>query len=356
MDNFKKIQDTMKQVGLQSLLLTDNIDRQYASGFYSDDSAVIIFQDDAYYITDSRFTEAAEEAVKNAHVVITGQDHQINNILKEQLEKHGATQMGIEEESISYKQFSNLTKLFPNVELVQAQAITKALRQSKARWEVDNMIKAQRIAEGALDYILGFIKPGVTEKQIAAELEYRMRLGGAEGVSFETIAVGGSNTSRPHGVPTNYKVQKGDFITMDFGCKYNGYCSDMTRTVALGEPTEEMKKVYNTVLEAQLAAIEAAEANKIGKDIDKVARDIIEKAGYGQYFGHSLGHSVGLYIHETPNAAPHETNKIPVGAVITSEPGIYIPGKFGVRIEDMIYLTKDGVENLTKAPKNLIIL
>jgi len=197
---------------------------------------------------------------------------------------------------------------------------------------------------------------GRTEKEIAAFLQYRMLLGGAEQMSFEPIVVSGANSSMPHGVPTDKKVEQGDFITMDFGCVYHGYCSDMTRTVAVGHVTEEMAFVYETVLKAQQAGIDTAKAGVPGCDIHNAAAKVIEDAGYGPYFGHGFGHSLGVEIHESPNASPGCTEPMPAGAVISAEPGIYLPGKFGVRIEDVIVLREGGCDNLMLAPKELLIL
>ena len=218
------------------------------------------------------------------------------------------------------------------------------------------MIGAQRIAEKALADILVEIRPGVTEKEIAARLQYLMLHYGASDMSFDPIVVSGPNGSLPHGVPSEKAIQSGEFVTMDFGCIKNGYCSDMTRTVAVGFVTEEMKTVYETVLRAQLAGIAAAKAGVTGRDIDAAARKVIEDAGYGRYFGHSFGHSLGVEIHEAPNAAPINDQPMPRGAVISAEPGIYLPGKLGVRIEDVIILREDGCEDITLASKELIIL
>ena len=355
MNNIAKIQQKMKQEGLPALLLTDPLDRLYAGGFETSDDAVLITPDRAWFITDSRYIEAAREKVENAEVLLCTADNRDMDIVKRLLADAKIEKCGAQDESLSYSEWQRVTVTL-GVELIPAQNVTVSLREIKEAYEIDSIVSAQRIAEKALDDVLGFIRPGLTEKDIAAELEYRMTKGGAQGLAFETICVAGANSSRPHGVPGTYTLQKGDFITMDFGCKINGYCSDMTRTVALGEPSDEMKKVYEVVLRAQLAGCEAAKPGILGRDMDKAARDIIDAAGYGQYFGHSLGHSVGLYIHEGPNASPKGDRPLPAGTVVTCEPGVYIPGKFGVRIEDMIHITEKGSENLTKAEKRLIVL
>jgi Xaa-Pro aminopeptidase len=230
------------------------------------------------------------------------------------------------------------------------------LRKVKDSEELEALTAAQRIAEKALEDVLKEIRPGKTEKEIAALLQYRMLVHGAENMSFEPIVVSGPNGSLPHGVPTDKAIQEGEFLTMDFGCIYHGYCSDMTRTVAIGHVTDEMREIYDTVLRAQLAGIEAAKAGVTGKAVDKAARDVIEAAGYGEYFSHSFGHGVGVEIHESPNASQLNEQPFPAGAVVSAEPGIYIPGKLGVRIEDVILLTEDGNINITKAPKELLIL
>ncbi len=231
-----------------------------------------------------------------------------------------------------------------------------SFRASKEPWELELMRKAQEITDAAFSQMCEVVKPGMTEKEVAAELIYRLYKNGGEGLSFQPIGVSGPNTSMPHGVPGERVLQYGDFVTMDFGCLYKGYCSDMTRTVALGFVTEEMDKVYHTVLEAQLAGIAVTKAGIAGRDIDGAARKVIADAGYGAYFGHGYGHSLGLEIHEAPNANPSNDQPMPAGAVCSAEPGIYLPGKFGVRIEDVTVITENGAEVLTKSPKNLIIL
>lgn len=354
MSNIAKIQKAMEALQLPALLLTEEADRRYASGFNAE-GAVLITPEKAWLITDSRYIEAAGEAVKDAEVLMSSSRDPQSEILRRLLRENGVSAVGVQEESLSYAAYNRLQKKL-EAEFLPAQKLTLSLRQIKEPWEVESIISAQRIAERALDTVLGILKEGITERQAAAELEYQMAKNGSEGLAFDTICIFGENTSRPHGVPTDRRLKSGDFITMDFGCKANGYCSDMTRTVAFGKAGDEMREIYELVLRAQLAAIATAKAGISGKEMDAAARSIIEDAGYGEYFGHGLGHSVGLFIHEGPNASPREERILPAGAVITCEPGIYLPGRFGVRIEDMLLLTEDGNENLTRAPKELIVL
>ena len=354
MTNIEKIQRELKESGLDALLLSDDADRLYACGFFCE-GAALIFKDAAYLITDSRYIEVARDTVKDATVLMSSTEEKEKDILKKLLREHGVHELGAQDESLSFADYLRTEKAL-EVRLVPAQRICTALRMVKEPWEVENIVAAQRIAEAALSQVLPLIKAGVSEKDVAAELEYRMAKGGAQGLAFETICVSGANSSKPHGVPGAKKIENGDFVTMDFGCKINGYCSDMTRTVAVGSASDEMKKVYDLVLRAQLAGIAAAHAGIIGREMDAAGRRVIDDAGYGEYFGHGFGHSVGLFIHEGPNANVREERALPAGAVVTAEPGIYLPGRFGVRIEDMVYITESGCENLTKAPKELIIL
>jgi Xaa-Pro aminopeptidase len=345
----------MLEKGLEALWLDNELDRQYAVGFHTSDGAVLILRSKAYFITDSRYIEAAGETVRDAELLLCSAANTQRDILRALLAENGVTALGVQDGSLSYSEYLRMQEAL-GVRFVPAQDITTLLRETKEAYEVESMVRAQRIAEKALDAVLGLIEPGITENAVAAELEYLMKKNGAESLAFETICVAGANSSRPHGVPSDNRLKAGDFITMDFGCKVSGYCSDMTRTVALGHVTDEMRRVYDTVLAAQQAGERAAKAGVIGRDMDKAARGVIENAGYGSCFGHGLGHSVGLLIHEGPNAGPRETRPLPAGTVVTCEPGIYLPGKFGVRIEDMLHITETRVENLTKAPRELIIL
>ena len=222
--------------------------------------------------------------------------------------------------------------------------------------EYTKILFSTSIAEKGFAHMLDFIKVGRTEKEIQLELDYYMLKNGAEALSFDTIALSGSNTSLPHGVPSDKKVESGEFVLMDFGATYDGWHSDMTRTVCVGKPSDKMKSVYETVLNAQLSALDAVKAGMSGKELDKIARDIITDAGYGDNFGHSLGHGVGVEIHESPYASPSREDILPENSIVTVEPGIYLEGKFGVRIEDFVVVTENGCINMTKAPKELICL
>ena len=355
LNNIARIQRALRQAHLDAILLTDENDRRFATGFPSSDGTVIVTVHQAFFITDSRYIEAAHNKVQNAEIAQTDAAHPYVDLINAAMEKTHVQKLGFEDAYMTVADYRHYSEKL-HCELVPATELLISLRQSKDAEEVERMIAAQRIAEGALDQILKEIKPGVTEKEIAARLQYLMLAGGAENMSFDPIVASGPNGSMPHAVPTDRKIQEGDFVTMDFGCIYQGYCSDMTRTVAVGHVTEEMEKVYHTVLQAQLAGIAAAKAGATGHDVDAAARKVIEDAGYGPYFGHSFGHSVGVEIHEAPNATPANNNPLPLGAAVSAEPGIYLPGRFGVRIEDVLVLQEGGCMDITLAKKDLTIL
>ena len=260
---------------------------------------------------------------------------------------------------MTLEDFERFNNKLLDIEIDSSNRLSKnifGLRTEKSIDEVQKIKQAQAIADDTFKYILGYIKEGITEKEIALAMDYYMLNHGAEALSFDTIALGGKNTSMPHGVPSNYKVKNGDFILMDYGAVVDGYHSDMTRTVCLGTPTDKMTEVYNIVLKAQLFALDNIKVGITGKVGDSFAREVISKAGYGEYFGHSLGHGVGMEIHEFPVMSPNNDTVMINKSIVTVEPGIYIPNEFGVRIEDFVYLTDGGIENLTHSPKELICL
>ena len=354
MNHLKQIAARLDEYGIDAMLVSSEPGERYAVGFKGE-GYVVVAKNECRYFTDSRYIEAAEKQVTGTSVTMTDRAKNYRILIQKAVDDLGVEKLGFEDGYMTVAQYRQLADAF-TCELVPAQGLLGALRAAKDEEEIALMTKAQRISEQALKEILKFLRPGVTETEVAAKLTYDMLRFGAEKMSFDPIVASGPNGSLPHAVPSDRAIQSGEFVTMDFGCVYGGYCSDMTRTVAVGEPTEEMKKVYAVVLEAQLAGIAAEKAGVTGKSVDAAARRVIEDAGYGEYFGHSFGHSVGLEIHEAPNAGSTCEDVIPLGAAVSAEPGIYLPGKFGVRIEDVTIFTADGCVNLTKAPKDLIIL
>ena len=335
------------------VLITCPTERRYLTGFESGDAGTLVITPTAAtFIIDGRYFEAAQ---KQSAVPVILQEKLFEQV-KELLSgcKRVAVQSGI-----TLAEFDRMKSALADFELAPCPRMDEAIatmRRQKTEQELDSVAAAQAIAEKAFDHILKFIREGVTDIEIAAELEYVMRREGAEAMSFETIAVSGANSSVPHGVPTSKRVAAGDFITMDFGAVVNGCHSDMTRTVAVGFATDKMKQVYNTVLTAQLAALEGIAEGVPCSEIDRRAREVIQSAGYGQFFTHSTGHGVGYEIHEAPTLSTRSADLLKAGDIVTVEPGIYLPAEFGVRIEDMAFVTQNGYKNLTKSVKELIIV
>lgn len=338
------------------VIITSPENRRYFTSFNSSDGFLVITVDEATFFTDSRYIEAAQNQVTVCKSVLL---RRVSETIVPYLKEKNIENIYLETERLTVAELNSLKKAFDFCKVEAKEEVDEIINKARAvktDYEVDCIKKAQKIAEDAFSHILTFIKEGVTEKEIALELDFYMLKNGAEAVSFETIAVSGKNSSMPHGVPTDKKIENGDFITMDFGAVYNGYHSDMTRTVIVGEPTEKQKEVYETVLKAQKSALEVLKNGVTGFDADKVARDIIEKAGYKENFGHGTGHGVGIEIHESPNLSPYSKAILETGNIVTVEPGIYIPDEFGVRIEDMALITENGYINLTNCKKELIIL
>ena len=354
MDHIAKITAQLPEHGLDAMLVTSAPGERYAVGFEGE-GWVLVSRDGARYSTDGRYIEAARQQVTGAEIVLTerGQSHLA--LAREEIRRRGLKRVGFESGRVSADELGRWKDSLP-CELVAAQGLLDGLRAAKDEEELARMRQAQRITDEAFREILNFIRPGLTEQEVAARLVYELLRRGGRRVSFDPIVAAGANGSMPHAVPGETVIQPGMFVTMDFGCVYEGYCSDMTRTVAVGQPTDEMERVYHTVLEAQRAGIAAARAGVTGSEVDRAARQAIQQAGYGSFFSHSFGHSLGLEIHESPNASPSEQSVLPTGAVISAEPGIYLPGHFGVRIEDVLVLREGGCEDITQAPKNLIVL
>ena len=356
MERLHKLAAMARANHCDGVLITEAENLCYATGFVGLEGMVLVTADGkGYCFTDSRYIEAAEKAIAPWGYQVIQPDVSYPQCVAQLCQEHNLESLLFEDQDMTVASHARYTAAVP-AKLIPAGEAFSETREVKEEIEVERIVAAQRIAEKALEEILPLIKPGAVEREVAAELDYRMARLGSTGVSFQTIFVSGAKSSLPHGTPGDKKIEAGDFVTIDFGAMVGGYHSDMTRTFAVGFATDEMKKVYNTVLEAQLAGIEAFAVGKPGSEVDKAARDIIEAAGYGPYFGHGLGHSLGLNIHESPRAAKTYHREFVQGNIVTIEPGIYLPGKFGVRIEDMVYLGADGKRNLTNFPKELLIL
>ena len=356
MNHILQIQKKLIERDLDAILLTDEKNQRYAAGFPFTDGYVLVSRKAAWLITDSRYIEAAENAAASvAKILLYDNRNPKVRLLKSVLAEAGISVLAAEDRKLCHADYQALERLL-GLTLQPAGDLMSELRASKDEDELHSMIAAQRISEKALEDTLQIIRPGMTEKEVAAELVYCMLKYGSEGNSFDPIVVTGKNTSLPHGVPGDAVLQPGDFVTMDFGSLKDGYCSDMTRTVAVCSATDEMKNVYDTVLRAQLAGIAAARSGILGKEIDQASRKVINDAGFGEDFGHGFGHCLGLDIHEPPFANPRGDVLMPENSVSSAEPGIYLPGRFGVRIEDVMILRPQGSEVITLAPKKELIL
>ncbi len=340
---------------VDGLLLTSRYSRHYGAEYDIAEGVAVVSKKGCRYFTDNRYTEAAMNGIQGFEVLDVAKGGGYVKCINQCIADFGITTLGFEENYLTVVEYMNYEKNV-NAKLVPFTKEINGFRAVKEEWELNVMRKAQAITDKAFAEVVGRIKPGMTELELQAELIYCLYKNGATGLAFDPIVVSGPNSSLPHGVACERVIQEGDFVTMDFGALYNGYCADMTRTVAVGFATEEMVKVYNTVLEAQLAGLAASKAGIPGQDIDAAARNVIKAAGYGEYFGHGYGHSLGLEVHENPSPNARNDKPMPVGAVASAEPGIYLPGKFGVRIEDTCVFLEDGIEILTKSPKNLMIV
>lgn len=351
----KKLREALTQNFEAALVLTEE-NRFYLLDFDSGDAGtLIVLPDKMVFVIDSRYIESAQKQIRNAEVVLEDDAlEQVRDILSDA----GVHTLHLENK-ISIARYESMRLRLQGIALNADKTLSAAidrLRAIKDQEETRRMEEAQRITDACFTHILPFVKEGVREIDLMLEMEYFMRANGAEKIAFDTICVAGANSSLPHGVPGPYKVQNGDFITFDFGAKLRGYCTDMTRTVALGQPSEEQRKVYELVRKAQLAGIEAAAPGMLGWQVDKAARDIIYSAGYEGYFGHGLGHAVGIEIHEEPRFSPKCQVAMAAGMMMTVEPGCYLPGQFGVRIEDTVLITETGCRPLAKSEKSLIVL
>ena len=358
MSRLKTFSDALTKNGFDAAILSSNIHQRYLTNFDFHDGYVLVTNQKSYLLTDFRYEEAARRTVSDEFEVFCPDCARLVAVAS-LLEENECKRIAVEEASVSMDLFERLQKSLPFASLSGgASAILDGMRVCKDKDEIDKIKQAQAITDAAFSHILSVLTPTMTEVDVALELEFFMRRQGADHIAFSTIAVSGSESALPHGVPRAKKLEKG-FLTMDFGAKKDGYCSDMTRTVVLGRADADMKRLYNTVLSAQKAALDAACEGYSCRALDKVARDLIDRAGYEKCFGHSLGHGVGMLIHENPrlSSSANPNEMLRRGHVVTIEPGIYLTGKYGCRIEDMIAVREDGsIENLTHSQKELIEL
>lgn len=352
-ERIKNLRKRMKEEEVASYLVTDPFNLRYLTGFTGTTGVGLITLDDAFFITDFRYTEQA--ATQCVGYTIVENKTPIFDVVADLLESRNVETLAFEENHITFQQYVQLEMLLES-ELIPVSGWVENLREIKDETEVNIIKQACQIADNAFQHILTYIEAGMTEIQVANELDFFMRSQGATGVSFTTIVASGLRSALPHGVASDKVIEQGDLITLDFGCYYEGYVSDMTRTISLGEPSEKLKEMYHVVLEAQERVLAEAKPGMTGRELDEVARGYIAEKGYGDAFGHSTGHGIGLDIHEGPNVSKMSEKRFVPGNVITNEPGIYLPGIGGVRIEDDMLVTETGVERLTQSPKELIIL
>lgn len=352
----EKLQKLLVNKGLDAVLISDGFNMRYFSGFTGATGYLLVTEKQQYLMTDSRYTIAAKlQAPEYKVIEVDSNRDYCAEINKIAAEEHIAI-LGFEALQVRFATYEQLKERLIVKELVPLKSELTDLRRIKTEEEIACLRHAEHIGDVAFEEILKHIRPGMTELEIAAKLEYIMKQNGAEKLSFESIIASGVNSSKPHAEPGDKVIENGDFVTMDFGCVYHGYCSDMTRTVVVGKANEKQKEIYATVLKAQTAVLDMLKPGLPGKAYDKVARDIIYNAGYEGCFGHGLGHSVGLEIHENPRFSMIEEDIVEAGMIMTVEPGIYIPDFGGVRIEDMVLITADGHENFAHSAKELIEL
>ncbi|MFP3918461.1 Xaa-Pro peptidase family protein [Lysinibacillus telephonicus] len=349
----EKLRKALEENNLDGLLITNEYNRRYITGFTGSAGVAIVTKEDAVFITDFRYTEQAKKQVQNFRIV--QQEGTLYNEVAKQVELMGIKSLGFEKDTVTYGMFETYKSLI-KAELVPQSGLIEKIRLIKSEQEINIIKVACEIADNAFTHILKFIKPGVTELEVSNELEFFMRKQGATASSFDTIVASGTRSALPHGVATDKVIEKGDFVTLDFGAIYNGYVSDITRTIAVGQPSEKLVEVYNTVLQSQLLALEKVGPGMTGIQADAVARDYLASKGYKEEFGHTTGHGIGLEVHEGPALSFRSETVLEPNMVVTIEPGIYLPGIGGVRIEDDILITETGNEKLTHSSKELIIL
>lgn len=353
MQKLEKLRNQFSKQGIDGILITSPYNRRYMTNFTGTAGVVLISETQALFITDFRYVEQASKQAQGFEII----QHKgiIHEEIAQQLVALGIKKLGFEQDYVNYSDYTLYEKAF-SVDLVPVSRLIENLRLIKTESEIKILKEAADIADAAFKHILDYIKPGVTELEVSNELEFFMRKAGATSSSFDTIVASGTRSALPHGVASDKVIEKGDFVTLDYGALHKGYVSDITRTVAVGEPSDKLKEIYDVVLESQLLAVEKIKPGMTGIEADAIARNYISEKGYGEYFGHSLGHGIGLEVHEGPALSVRSDIVLQPGMVVTVEPGIYLPGVGGVRIEDDTLITEDSNEKLTHSTKDLIIL
>ncbi|AOZ91471.1 M24 family metallopeptidase [Paenibacillus crassostreae] len=350
-----KLREVMQKMNLEAVFITSSINRRYLTGFTGSSGYVLVTLSNAYLLTDFRYMTQAQQQAKGFTVVEHG-IRVIDNV-KELLISSKIDQLGFEQDDVSYSAYSTYKEqLQPEINLVPVKGLVEQLRMFKDEEEMKIMQRAADLADDTFSYILGVVKPGMTEREVDLAMEFYMRSHGATSSSFDTIVASGERSSMPHGVASERVIQGNELITFDFGALLDGYCSDVTRTIALGNPKPVLKEIYDIVLEAQLHTLTNIKSGMTGREADALARDIITKYGYGDQFGHSTGHGLGMEVHESPRLSKLSDDILQPGMVVTVEPGIYLPGIGGVRIEDDILITETGIEILTHSSKDYTVL
>ncbi|CAM4318097.1 Xaa-Pro peptidase family protein [Paenibacillus alkaliterrae] len=350
----ERVRQQLDELGLDALFITNAFNRRYLTGFTGSSGYVLITKEKALLFTDFRYSSQAAEQAK-AYEIVQHAIKPAESIL-EAIQSLGVKKLGFEKNNVTFAAYTGYQEQFPGIELVPTENIVEKLRGIKDEKELGYIRNAVKITELAFEHILGILKPGISERDVSAELEYFMRKNGATSSAYSTIVASGERSALPHGLASDKLLAANEFVTLDFGASYEGYCSDLTRTVFIGKPTDNHKEIYRIVLEANRATLAGLKPGMSGKEGDSLARDIIAGYGYGVFFGHGLGHAFGLEIHEPMRLSQQSEDILQPGMVMTVEPGIYIPGFGGVRIEDDFVVTETGIEVLMKSNKELIVL
>lgn len=353
MSRIAKIKEMLEELNLDAFYITHIPNIRYITGFSGSSGYVIVTKDTDYFLTDFRYKEQSAEQVKGFEIRV---NYKVMDEMKMIFASEEFKRVGFEATHISVNSYENLKNDFPGVEFVPVSERIEKLTMIKTDGEIEMLQKAIDITDKTFMKMLEIIKPGMKEKDVSAEISYWHKKYGADKDSFDPIVASGWRGCLPHGVASDKIIDSGEMVTLDFGCIYNGFCSDLTRTISVGTPSDEMKKIYDIVLDAQLRAIAFAKEGVTSKELDSSARDYISECGYGEKFGHGLGHGLGIEVHEIPSVSQRMDMSLPVGVVVTIEPGIYVENLGGVRIEDDILIQKDGCKVLNKSPKELIII